>query len=241
MSAIATALASHDHRILERLPGKANRLPRETSQVIQRRWHFDFTVHPERIARAMDLASFDPHDQGVSRSRRLGLAAAQSYRDQYGHLDVPADKTDPTGYRLGTFITTMRDARTAGPPRGGLDRRTRRPGQIWDKPEAAWRSRLAAAADYLRAHGHLAAPATTPWGPGSPNNATSPPERTRRHSVGTAPPTHRAECVAPVRSRMNLPRASSLAGGRIPLITLRRDSAARPGRPPHTPVAQGPS
>ncbi|GAA3506585.1 hypothetical protein GCM10019016_137000 [Streptomyces prasinosporus] len=112
--AIACALASHDHRILERLPDKANRLPKETSDVMARRWHFDFTVHPERIAQAMDLTSFDPRDPAVSRSRRLGLAAAQSYRDQYGHLDVPADYTDPTGYRLGTFITTMRDARTAG-------------------------------------------------------------------------------------------------------------------------------
>src|SRR5690606_41427948 len=110
----AAALASHDHRILERLPDKANRLPKETSDVIARRWHFDFTVHPERIAQAMDLASFNPREAAVSRSRRLGLAAAQSYRDEHGHLDVPADYTDPTGYRLGTFITTMRDARTAG-------------------------------------------------------------------------------------------------------------------------------
>jgi hypothetical protein len=109
--AIACALASHDHRILERLPDKANRLPRETSDVIERRWHFDFTVHPERIAQAMDLAAFDPRDQGVSHSRRLGLTAAQPYRDQHNHLDVPAD---PTGYALGTFITTMRDAAKAG-------------------------------------------------------------------------------------------------------------------------------
>jgi hypothetical protein len=36
--------------MLERLPDKANRLPKETSDVIERRWHFDFTVHPERIA-----------------------------------------------------------------------------------------------------------------------------------------------------------------------------------------------
>ncbi|MEU7305785.1 helicase associated domain-containing protein [Streptomyces sp. NPDC007206] len=35
---------------------------------------------------------------------------------------------------------------------------------IWDKHDAAWRARLAAAADYLRTHGHLAAPATTPVG-----------------------------------------------------------------------------
>ncbi|MEU6965749.1 DEAD/DEAH box helicase [Streptomyces chrestomyceticus] len=162
--AIACALASHDHRILERLPDKANRLPRETSDVIARRWHFDFTVHPERIARAMDLASFDPRDPDVSRSRRLGLAAAQSYRDQYGHLDVPADYTDPTGYALGTFITTMRDAHTAGRLETDWIAELDALGMIWDKHDAAWRARLAAAADYLRTHGHLAAPAATPVG-----------------------------------------------------------------------------
>ncbi len=37
-------------------------------------------------------------------------------------------------------------------------------GMIWDKHDAAWRARLAAAADYHRMHGHLAAPATTPVG-----------------------------------------------------------------------------
>ncbi|WP_268934109.1 hypothetical protein [Streptomyces brasiliscabiei] len=31
--AIACALAGHDHRILERLPDEANRLPCETSEV----------------------------------------------------------------------------------------------------------------------------------------------------------------------------------------------------------------
>ncbi|MFF9063115.1 Helicase associated domain protein [Streptomyces sp. NPDC014882] len=162
--AIACALASHDHRILERLPDKANRLPRETSDVIARRWHFDFTVHPERIAQAMDLAAFDPRDPAVSRSRRLGLAAAQSYRDQYGHLDVPADYTDYTGYRLGTFITTMRDAHTAGRLDADWMAELDALGMIWDKHEAAWRSRLAAAAEYHHTHGHLAAPATTPVG-----------------------------------------------------------------------------
>lgn len=162
--AIATALASHDHRILERLPDKANRLPKETSDVIERRWHFDFTVHPERIARAMDLASFDPRDPAVSRSRRLGLAAAQSYRDEHGHLDVPADYIAPTGYTLGTFITTMRDAVKASRLEADWIAELDALGMIWDKHDAAWRSRLAAVADYLRTHGHLAAPATTPIG-----------------------------------------------------------------------------
>ncbi|MGW5679257.1 Helicase associated domain protein [Streptomyces sp. NPDC003860] len=162
--AIACALASHDHRILERLPDKANRLPRETSTVIQRRWHFDFTVHPERIARAMDLAAFDPRDPATSRSRRLGLAAAQAYHDQYDHLDVPTDYTDPTGYRLGTFITTMRDAAKAGRLEPDWTAELDALGMIWDKHDAAWRAHLAAAAEYHHLHRHLAAPSTTPVG-----------------------------------------------------------------------------
>ncbi|MFE0349519.1 helicase associated domain-containing protein [Streptomyces griseoluteus] len=162
--AIACALASHDHRILEHLPDETNRLPKETSDVIARRGRFDFTVHPERIAQAMDLVSFDPRDPAVSRSRRLGLAAARSYRDEYGHLDVPPDYTDPTGYRLGTFMTTMRDAANAGRLEAHWLAELDALGMIWDKHDAAWHPRLAAATDYHRAHGHLAAPATNPVG-----------------------------------------------------------------------------
>ncbi|WP_324607035.1 helicase associated domain-containing protein [Streptomyces griseus] len=54
---------------------------------------------------------FDPRDPNTSRSRRLGLAAAQAYHDQHGHLDVPADYTDPTGHTLGTFITRRSQSR----------------------------------------------------------------------------------------------------------------------------------
>ncbi|MFB6676450.1 Helicase associated domain protein [Streptomyces sp. NPDC056390] len=161
--AITTALASHDHRILERLPDKTHRLSTETSQLIEHRWHFDFTVRPERIARALDLASFDPRDS-ASRSRRKGLAAAQAFHDTHGHLDVPADYTDPYGYTLGTFITTMREARTAGRLDDDWIAELDALDMIWDKHDAAWRARLTAAADYHRLHGHLAAPATTPLG-----------------------------------------------------------------------------
>ncbi|SDP61748.1 Helicase associated domain-containing protein [Streptomyces sp. cf386] len=162
--AISTALASHDHRILERLPDKANRLPKEISDLIQHRWHFDFTVHPEHIARALDLTSFNPHDTAVSRSRRAGLAAAQAYHDTHHHLDAPADYTDPYGYALGSFIATMREARTAGRLDDDWIAELDALGMVWDKHDAAWRARLTAAAEYHRTHGHLAAPATTPVG-----------------------------------------------------------------------------
>ncbi|MER7812949.1 Helicase associated domain protein [Streptomyces sp900116325] len=161
--AIATALASHDHRILERLPSKANRLPRETSNIIAHRWHFDFTVHPERIARAMDLISFNPRGP-LSRARREGLTAAQTFHDTHGHLDVPTDHIDAVGFELGRFITTMRDAHNTGRLDADFTAELDALGMIWDKHEAAWRARLTAAADYHDAQGHLAAPSTTPLG-----------------------------------------------------------------------------
>ncbi|MEU2119446.1 Helicase associated domain protein [Streptomyces sp. NPDC016459] len=161
--AITTALASHDHRILERLPSKTNRLTTETSRLIQHRWHFDYTIHPERIARAMDLIAFNPRG-ALNRTRREGLASAQAYRDTYGHLDVPADHTDPAGFELGRFITTMRDAATAGRLEPDWIAELDALGMIWDKHQAAWRARLTAAADYHHTHGHLAAPTTTPLG-----------------------------------------------------------------------------
>ncbi|MEU7738735.1 helicase associated domain-containing protein, partial [Streptomyces griseus] len=90
--------------------------------------------------------------------------AAQAYHDQHGHLDVPADYTDPTGHTLGTFITTMRDARKAGRLEADWIAELDALDMIWDKHNAAWRSRLTAAADHQRTHGHLAVPATTPLG-----------------------------------------------------------------------------
>jgi superfamily II DNA or RNA helicase len=161
--AITTALASHDHRILERLPSKTNRLPKETSTLIQHRWHFDFTVHPERIARAMDLVTFDPRDT-TSRPRREGLAAAQAWYDQHGHLDVPSTYTDSASYNLGSFITGMRDARRAGRLEADWIAELDALGMIWDKHQAAWRAHLTLVADYHHRHGHLAIPATAPGG-----------------------------------------------------------------------------
>jgi hypothetical protein len=39
----------------------------------------------------------------------LGLAAAQSYRGEHGHLDVPTDHVAPVGYEPGTSIITKHD------------------------------------------------------------------------------------------------------------------------------------
>ena len=67
------------------------------------------------------------------------------------------------GGAVGTFMTTMCDAAKAGRLEAGWRAELDAPGMIWDKRDAAWRARLAAA-DCHRAHGHRAAPATTPVG-----------------------------------------------------------------------------
>ncbi|MFF3165869.1 Helicase associated domain protein [Streptomyces sp. NPDC003273] len=58
----------------------------------------------------------------------------------------------------------MRDAAKAGRLEPEWTAELDALGMIWDKHDAAWRARLAAAADYHRMHGHLAAPATIPVG-----------------------------------------------------------------------------
>jgi hypothetical protein len=50
----------------------------------------------------------------------------------------------------------MRDAATAGRLEADWVAELDALGMIWDKHDAAWRARLAAAADYVRTHGHLA-------------------------------------------------------------------------------------
>ncbi|USQ85960.1 helicase associated domain-containing protein [Streptomyces phaeoluteigriseus] len=103
--------------------------------------------------------------------------------------------TDPTGFTLGTFITTMRDAAKTGCLDADLDAL----GMIWDKHDAAWRSRLAAAADYNRAHCHLSVPATTPVGawpepcPRRRPDRAGPTGASRTARTGTASTT----CCAP--------------------------------------------
>nr|WP_240108399.1 helicase associated domain-containing protein [Streptomyces sp. MUM 203J] len=133
----------------------------------------------------MDLVSFGPRDPAVSRTRRLGLAAARSYRDQYGHLDVPADYTDPTGCTLGTFITTTHDAVKTG--RLGSDWMAELDalGMIWDKHDAAWLPQPTTTACTVTS---LPPPPPTS-APGSPNNASSPPRTSLIRPARTPWPT----------------------------------------------------
>ncbi|WP_106437559.1 MULTISPECIES: DEAD/DEAH box helicase [Kitasatospora] len=161
--AIATALRSHDHRIAERLPNRANRLPGEVRELVRRRWRFDYDTHPEVIARAMDLVSFDPA-RISTRPRLKGLASAQAYRDEHGHLAVPHEYVDPYGFTLGEFVSGQRSAHQRGelPPEwiAELDAL----GMIWSVPDAQWQANLTTVTAYHQQTGHLAIPTTDPGG-----------------------------------------------------------------------------
>ncbi|MBP2579543.1 superfamily II DNA or RNA helicase [Streptomyces sp. PvR006] len=142
--AITSALASHDHRILERLPDKANRLPRETSTLVTNRWHFDFTLHPERIAQAMDLIAFNPHgpDPHPPRGPRLRPGVPR-------RLPPPRRPRRPhRPRRLRTRPLHHHHARRTHAGRLEADwiAELDALGMIWDKHDATWRARLTTAA-----------------------------------------------------------------------------------------------
>ncbi|MFI6210131.1 DEAD/DEAH box helicase family protein [Streptomyces sp. NPDC051041] len=102
----------------------------------------------------------------------------------YDSLDK-IEQTQRTGYAVPPFDLWRSWTRPTGPPaaptRSGRSSMTRSA----PAPTAAWRSRLAAAAGYLRTHGHLAAPGTNPPRPRPPHL------RTDRPAPGTLPPPRR--------------------------------------------------
>ncbi|MGW2402599.1 Helicase associated domain protein [Kitasatospora sp. NPDC001664] len=161
--AIATALRSHDHRIAERLPNRANRLPGEIRELVRRRWRFDYDIQLEAIARAMDLISFDPA-RISTRPRLKGLASAQAYHDEHGHLAVPHEYVDPYGYTLGEFISGQRTAYQRGelPPEWTAELDAL--GMIWSVPDAQWQANLTTITAHHLQTGHLAIPTTDPGG-----------------------------------------------------------------------------
>ncbi|MFF3547502.1 DEAD/DEAH box helicase family protein [Streptomyces platensis] len=180
---------------------------------------FDLAVMDEahRIAGRADKKWAVVHD--TNRPRRRRRIGPEPDLDAYGHLDVPADYTDPTGYALGTFITTMRDARTAGRLEADWIAELDVLGMIWDKHDAAWRARLTATADYRAARGHLAAPATTPVGAWLAE---------QRHQRPARPST----CRRPGRTRSSLaPAPRRGLAPQIPPAPWPSHCRPRPGRP----------
>lgn len=88
-----------------------------------------------------------------------GFLEAKGYYAQHGNLDIPCSYIAPSGYRLGAWISSNREAFR----KGRLPERRRRCleelGMVWNKSRAnAWGVCYAYARAYFEAHGHLRVP-----------------------------------------------------------------------------------
>lgn len=114
----------------------------------QRRAYRQHQLPSERVAALEDLdITWSPLDTAWNR----GLAAATTYQQQHGHLDVPQHYVTPDGYKLGQWISQNR--RTDLPADRVADLNTL--GMIWNKRDATWQQKLAAITTYRAQHGHV--------------------------------------------------------------------------------------
>ncbi|MFC1421267.1 DEAD/DEAH box helicase [Streptacidiphilus cavernicola] len=160
---MAQALAQDDIHIKDRLPNRSKRLATETRGDLVRRWHWDFDLDPEHIARAMDVTSF--HPGGIARQlRRRALACAQRFHDAHGHLNLPPDYEDEFGFRLFTYLDTQRTAYRRGQLDPDWIAELEALGMVWNINEAILAGHLAQIQDYYDIHGHTAIKAGEPGG-----------------------------------------------------------------------------
>lgn len=90
------------------------------------------------------------------------LKEAKMYYERHGDLKVPKSYVSESGFRLGSWIKSLRDYRRSGLERNYL-RGTRiqqldKLGMIWDVSDYQWRRNYCAALEYHRIHGNLHIP-----------------------------------------------------------------------------------
>lgn len=91
-----------------------------------------------------------------------GFAHAKSYRDTFGHLDVPVRYVCSDGFQLGKWICNQRSDHASKNKRRSLDaeRFTRLDelGMIWDRTDYGFERGYASAERYVAMNGHLQVP-----------------------------------------------------------------------------------
>ena len=141
-------------------------------------------LSPDRVA-ALDALGmiWEPHEVSWGRA----LAAARTYREGHGDLQVPYSFVTADGFRLGEWLGGRRVDRNRGwlsPKRiHALDAL----GMIWDVREENWQRGIAAASAYHREHGDLRVSARFVTEDGFPLGTWITVRRSR-HSQGTLSP-----------------------------------------------------
>src|SRR5699024_1359327 len=92
------------------------------------------------------------------------FAHAEAYKNEYGNLLVPAQYRSPDGFRLGRWISNLRQQRANGERQGLLtDARIARLdalGMAWDAVSERWEKNYVEALHYFNEHGNLDVPAS---------------------------------------------------------------------------------
>jgi superfamily II DNA or RNA helicase len=148
---ILQALRAHDDTFLDRvaMPHSSGPSGRFTRKV-----HYHLPERALEIAHALGLEITLPPTGDWDQAH----ASATSYRDTYGHLDVPAAYKSPDGFALGEWIGHQRTRHTIG--RLSPEHRTALDdlGMLWLPPGDDFPRMLDHARAWAAQHGHLAPP-----------------------------------------------------------------------------------
>ncbi|MCG7522879.1 Helicase associated domain protein [Streptomyces sp. OfavH-34-F] len=159
---VLQALRAHDDRLADRLAVPQTHTERapdqdepEAETTEEPRLVMDREFPDDTLALALRLRVLHPREAAWQR----GMAAAERYFAEHGHLDVPQLYDDETGFALGRWINYARQM-YAGKRLSPLRIKALEAiGMIWDLRKQATERGLAHARLYVEHHGHLAVPA----------------------------------------------------------------------------------
>ncbi|MFE7029124.1 Helicase associated domain protein [Streptomyces sp. NPDC057621] len=146
------ALRAHDESFMDRiaLPARSQAHPLKTTRAL----HYAQPERAAQLARALGLEITLP----AIGTWALAHASALRYRTGFGHLDVPADYTDPGGFALGECLASLRLRRLLGRLPAEQEQALDALGMLWIAPAQTFDSMLARARTWAAAHGHLIVP-----------------------------------------------------------------------------------
>ncbi|MFF6961708.1 Helicase associated domain protein [Streptomyces sp. NPDC008317] len=149
------ALRAHDGSFMDRiaLPART-RAARTRSSAGGRDV---FYAQPERAAQLARVLGLEITVPAIG-TWHQALTAATGYHASFGHLDVPADYTDPGGFALGECIAAFRLRRLLGRLPAGQQQALDALGMLWAARPATFQTMLGHARAWAAEHGHLTVP-----------------------------------------------------------------------------------
>ncbi|WP_421107049.1 Helicase associated domain protein [Streptomyces sp. NEAU-S77] len=145
------ALRAHDGSFMDRiaLPARSRTRTADTRAL--------YYAQPERaaqLARALGLEITLP----AIGTWEQAHTSATRYRTGFGHLDVPADYTDPHGFALGECLANLRLRHLLGRLPADQEEALDALGMLWTTPTQTFDSMLEHARTWAAKHGHLIVP-----------------------------------------------------------------------------------